>query len=226
MWVPDLKVRPGAGAEVVEGVPSLKSERWGVPCTLCGSSKGVVLRCNAGHCTLPFHALCGRNAGFYLAMRPGPGKNQTTYRAYCAQHSESQRRKDASNPSLEPAEVPAPLLPGLQAALLNLACACWPCRHEHPALLLKCSVRRHDPNTRTAIDPQICASMTQKPFLPSCHAHTKGLTGALHNMATAGGGDGRQAGMQMTGDSTGIRGPPQHGHSWWGLQAGRHTSHW
>ncbi|CAL8469552.1 g9093 [Coccomyxa elongata] len=104
MWVPDLKVRPGAGAEAVEGVPSLRPERWGVPCTLCGSSKGVVLRCNAGHCTLPFHALCGRNAGYYLAMRPGPGKNQTTYRAYCAQHSESQRRKDASSSSLEPAE--------------------------------------------------------------------------------------------------------------------------
>ncbi|BDA44710.1 probable peregrin at C-terminar half [Coccomyxa sp. Obi] len=104
LWVPDLKVRPGAGAEAVEGVPSLKTERWGVPCTLCGSSKGVVLRCNAGHCTLPFHALCARNAGYYLAMRPGPGKNQTTYRAYCAQHSESQRRKDASNSSLEPAE--------------------------------------------------------------------------------------------------------------------------
>lgn len=98
--MPDVKVKAGAGAEAVEGVPSLKAERWGVPCTLCHSSKGVVLRCNAGHCTLPFHALCARNAGHYLAVRPGPGKNQTTYRAYCAQHSEPQRRKDFDNSNL------------------------------------------------------------------------------------------------------------------------------
>ncbi|EIE21488.1 hypothetical protein COCSUDRAFT_8821, partial [Coccomyxa subellipsoidea C-169] len=63
LWVPDVKVRAGAGAEAVEGVASIKAERWGVPCTLCHSSRGVVLRCNAGHCTLPFHALCARNAG-------------------------------------------------------------------------------------------------------------------------------------------------------------------
>lgn len=104
LWVPDLKVRAGAGAEAVEGVASIKPERWGVPCTLCGSSRGVVLRCNAGHCTLPFHALCARNAGNYLAIRAGPGKNQLSYRAYCAQHSDSQRRKDLDS-SLAGAEV-------------------------------------------------------------------------------------------------------------------------
>ena len=69
MWTPDVRVRRGPELDVVEGVSGILPERWGALCSVCGSSRGVVLRCSAGHCTLPFHALCGRNAGFYLAAR-------------------------------------------------------------------------------------------------------------------------------------------------------------
>ena len=69
MWTPDVRVRRGPDLDVVEGVSGILPERWGALCSVCGSSRGVVLRCSAGHCTLPFHALCGRNAGFYLAAR-------------------------------------------------------------------------------------------------------------------------------------------------------------
>ncbi len=197
MWVPDLKVRPGAGAEAVEGVPSLRPERWGIPCTLCGSSKGVVLRCNAGHCTLPFHALCGRNAGYYLAMRPGPGKNQTTYRAYCAQHSESQRRKDASSSSLEPTEVPAAPLPGLQAALLNLVLSCSAMLTGGFHFVLNCAVMRHDLKHG---QPSTSTYLHQCPKDHSCPVaiHTTTLWRGVHSSATVGGGC-RQADVQVTG---------------------------
>jgi NuA3 HAT complex component NTO1 len=94
-WVPGVRVARLGACAVVEGVAGLPQERWGVPCSLCGSSMGVVLRCNAGHCSLPFHALCARNAGLYLAVRGDPGKPASSYRAYCAQHSAAQRRKDA-----------------------------------------------------------------------------------------------------------------------------------
>ena len=76
MWTPDVQVRRGPELEVVEGVSGIPPERWGALCSVCGSARGVVLRCSAGHCTLPFHALCGRNAGFHLAARgaqPGHG---------------------------------------------------------------------------------------------------------------------------------------------------------
>ena len=69
MWTPDVRVRSGPDLDVVEGVSGISPERWGALCSVCGSSQGVVLRCSAGHCTLPFHALCGRNAGFHLAAR-------------------------------------------------------------------------------------------------------------------------------------------------------------
>jgi hypothetical protein len=69
LWIPDVQVRRGPDLAVVEGVSSLPQERWGVACSVCGSSQGAVLRCSVAHCTLPFHALCGRNAGFYLAAR-------------------------------------------------------------------------------------------------------------------------------------------------------------
>lgn len=101
LWLPDVKVQQTSACEAVEGVASLKPERWGVACSLCRSSRGVVLRCNAGHCTLPFHALCGRNADFYLAARSSSGK-QLTYRAYCALHSENQRRRDAEGAAAAP----------------------------------------------------------------------------------------------------------------------------
>ena len=64
-----MRVRRGPDLAVVEGVSSLPEERWGVACSVCGSSQGAVLRCSVGHCALPFHALCGRNAGSYLAAR-------------------------------------------------------------------------------------------------------------------------------------------------------------
>ena len=69
MWTPDVRVRRGPDLDVVEGVSGILPERWGALCSVCGSSRGIVLRCSAGHCTLPFHALCGRNTGFYLAAR-------------------------------------------------------------------------------------------------------------------------------------------------------------
>lgn len=72
MWTPDARVRRGPDRDVVEGVSGIPPERWGALCSVCGSSRGVVLRCSAGHCTLPFHALCGRNAGFHLAARGAP----------------------------------------------------------------------------------------------------------------------------------------------------------
>jgi hypothetical protein len=106
LWVPDVKVRQTPACEAVEGVSGLKPERWGVPCSICHSTRGVVLRCNSGHCTLPFHALCGRNAGQYLAVRPAAGK-QLAYRAYCALHSETQRRKDLEGPALATPDVRA-----------------------------------------------------------------------------------------------------------------------
>ncbi len=94
-WVPDVRVARGGECCAVEGVLALPAERWGVPCALCGLAAGVALRCNAGHCGVAFHALCGRNAGQYLAARGEPGRAQS-FRAYCGQHSAPQRRKDAA----------------------------------------------------------------------------------------------------------------------------------
>lgn len=71
LWTPDIAVRPGPGCAVVEGVRSLRPERWGGTCALCRRTNGVVLRCNAGHCAAAAHALCARNAGHYLAVRRG-----------------------------------------------------------------------------------------------------------------------------------------------------------
>ena len=94
-------------ATVVEGVAALPRERWGVACVAVRpDAAGVALRCNAGHCSLAFHALCARNAGLYLAVRGDPGKQQA-YRAYCVQHSQMQRRKDAEGPGAG-SEVRAP----------------------------------------------------------------------------------------------------------------------
>ena len=69
LWTPDVRLRRGPALDVVEGVSGVVPERWGVPCSICGSPAGTALRCSAGHCTLPFHALCGRNAGLHLAAR-------------------------------------------------------------------------------------------------------------------------------------------------------------
>ncbi|KAK9845819.1 hypothetical protein WJX81_003269 [Elliptochloris bilobata] len=95
LWTPDIAVRPGAGCAVVEGARSLRPERWGGTCALCGLSEGVVLRCNAGHCAAAAHALCARNAGHYLAVRGGECGQRANYRVYCPVHSDAQRRKDA-----------------------------------------------------------------------------------------------------------------------------------
>lgn len=117
-WVPDVRVARSGACAVVEGVASLPQDRWGVPCSLCGSAMGVVLRCNAGHCSLPFHALCARNAGLYLAARGDPGKAQT-FRAYCAQHSAGQRRKDAeASGEVRPASQTLNLCVVLRASLI------------------------------------------------------------------------------------------------------------
>lgn len=73
LWTPDVRLRRGADLAVVEGVPGLGPERWAAAaCSVCGSAQGVVLRCGAGHCSLPFHTLCARNAGLYLAARGAP----------------------------------------------------------------------------------------------------------------------------------------------------------
>lgn len=86
LWTPDVRLRRGPALDVVEGVSGLAPERWGVPCSICGSAAGAALRCSAGHCTLPFHALCARNAGLHLAARGGqpihPGRTMRTHSAY------------------------------------------------------------------------------------------------------------------------------------------------
>lgn len=80
LWTPEVAVWPGPGCAVVEGARSLRPERYGGTCALCGLTEGVVLRCNAGHCAAAAHALCARNAGHYLAVCGRPTASSTPVR--------------------------------------------------------------------------------------------------------------------------------------------------
>lgn len=92
LWQPDLHLLPGNVCNAIQGLEGISSERVGVKCSICERSDGAVIRCAQGHCSVPFHPLCARNAGHYLSVHPTSSK--TVYRAFCATHSQQARNKD------------------------------------------------------------------------------------------------------------------------------------
>lgn len=92
LWQPDLHLLPGNVCNAVQGLEGITSDRVGVKCSVCERSDGAVIRCSQGHCSVPFHPLCARNAGHYLSVHPTG--NKTVYRAFCANHSQQARNKD------------------------------------------------------------------------------------------------------------------------------------
>lgn len=92
LWQPDLHLLPGNVCNAIQGVNDIGSERVGVKCSVCERSDGATIRCSQGHCSVPFHPLCARNAGQYLSVHPTG--NKTVYRAFCANHSQQARNKD------------------------------------------------------------------------------------------------------------------------------------
>ena len=98
LWHLETSVLATAACAAVDGVEAVRADRWNLPCAVCRSRQGAVIRCNAGHCATAFHPLCARNNGQHLAAREGSA-GKTVYRAYCALHSNAQREKDLDSAS-------------------------------------------------------------------------------------------------------------------------------
>lgn len=91
---PEVSVRDGGACAAVDGLGSIKPDRWGAECAVCRRVDGAIVRCNAGHCATAFHPLCARNNGQHLTTRnSGPGGSMLR-RIYCVVHSNAQREKD------------------------------------------------------------------------------------------------------------------------------------
>lgn len=98
LWHAETTVASTPSCLAVSGTGAIKADRFTSPCSVCGLTSGAVVKCNYGHCQAVFHPLCGRRAGYYLAIRPtgsGGGGGRPTYRAYCGKDSAHQRLKDA-----------------------------------------------------------------------------------------------------------------------------------
>ena len=131
LWQPELSVLPGNICNAFQGVANIGADRLGVACCVCGrSSDGAVIRCSSSHCSMAFHPLCARNAGQYLAIRQTG--NKTSYKAYCGQHSQQARARDAelgvsievrphaaSHPCMYPFPVPS-FFPYPESSFLTL----------------------------------------------------------------------------------------------------------
>ena len=124
MWHPEMRVHPSGACQSIEGKSLIKADRWGRVCTLCRQSHGAVVRCNLGHCSSAFHPLCARNAGLYLAIRPGAGNSPSVYRIYCSLHSGPQRDKDRAGVDPLPPGVGSLLLVTCRAYLLAALSTC------------------------------------------------------------------------------------------------------
>ena len=70
LWHPELQVRPGGACNAVEGLRSIRTERRGVQCSLCGSRRGAIVRCSNNHCYTAFHPLCARNNALHMSVSP------------------------------------------------------------------------------------------------------------------------------------------------------------
>ena len=90
-WTPEVTVADVDRMEPIANIKSIQTERWELPCSICGQRMGAGIQCT--ECFTAYHPLCARMAGYFMEIREPEKKRPGApleYVSYCEKHRKPQ----------------------------------------------------------------------------------------------------------------------------------------